>query len=61
MNILTNNQLAVSQASIQSLYTSKGSDSRFIVVWKSSKQTLQVILAVLLDLSLKKKNLRKKT
>jgi len=54
MNILTNNQLAVSQASIQSLYTSKGSDSRFIVVWKSSKQTLQVILAVLLDLSLQK-------
>lgn len=32
MGILTNTQLAVSQASIQSLYTSKGSDSKFIVV-----------------------------
>lgn len=45
--------MAVSHASIQSLYTSTGSDKKLIVVWKSSIQTRHVIRAEFRLLSLK--------
>lgn len=45
-----------SAASIHALYTSTGSDKKFIVVWNLSEQTRQEIKAEFLDLSLKKLN-----
>ena len=52
ITLFTTQLLTASHASIHSLYTSMGSDKKFIVAWKSSKQIVHWILAAFLDLSI---------